>query len=57
MKTFCCGDVVPGCAATFTEADDELILARVAQHAASHHGIATPGADLVDAVRGKIRLA
>lgn len=57
MKTFCCGDVVPGCAATFTEVDDELILARVARHAASAHGIASPGADLVAAVRGHIRLA
>lgn len=57
MKEFSCGDVVPGCEAEFRAETDDQILAQVATHAAVKHGIATPGEDLVRAVRSKIRLA
>ena len=57
MKEFSCGDVVPGCGAQFRGDSDEDILAQVARHAAADHGIAAPDAELVDAVRSKIRVA
>jgi len=56
MKEFSCGDVVPGCARHFTGDSDDDILAQVALHAAEDHGITSPGADLVEAVRSKIRV-
>jgi len=56
MKEFSCGDVVPGCGMHFTGVSDDDILAQVAQHAADDHGITSPSADLVEAVRSKIRV-
>ncbi|MBO1750704.1 DUF1059 domain-containing protein [Actinotalea sp. BY-33] len=50
MKTFRCGDVVPGCTATFHGADDE-ILGAVGRHATADHGITTITPELVSAVR------
>ncbi|MGY1735437.1 DUF1059 domain-containing protein [Geodermatophilus sp. SYSU D00684] len=57
MKTFSCGDVVPGCTASFTAADDAGILGQVAGHAAAHHGLAEVGPELVAAVCARIRAA
>ncbi len=57
MKEFSCGDVVPGCGMRFTGDSDDEILSQVAAHAAADHGITSPGADLVEAVIAKIRLA
>lgn len=57
MKLFSCGDVVPGCSATFAAADDDGILSAVAAHAASAHGLATVSPELVSAVRSHIRAA
>jgi len=57
MKRFACGDVVPGCRTTFVEATEEAVLGAVAAHAAHAHGIASPTAELVDAVRSHIRSA
>lgn len=54
MKTFSCGDVVPGCDAHFVCATDDDILAAVAQHAAADHGLSTVSAELVTAVRAHI---
>lgn len=34
-----CGDVMPGCAATFESSAKESLLANVATHAAADHGI------------------
>ena len=53
MKTFACGDVVPGCRARFSAADEDGIVAQVAGHAADHgfHDV-TP--ELVQAVRDRI---
>ncbi len=40
MKSFACGDIVPGCTARFTAADDEDLLRQVSAHAAADHGLA-----------------
>ncbi|WP_250444713.1 DUF1059 domain-containing protein [Actinotalea sp. C106] len=50
MKTFRCGDVVPGCTAAFHGSDDE-ILGAVGRHATADHGITTITPELVSAVR------
>ncbi|NEK84199.1 DUF1059 domain-containing protein [Blastococcus saxobsidens] len=45
MKSFACGDIIPGCDATFTAADDEGILVQTRRHAVESHGAAEPGTD------------
>lgn len=55
MKQFACGDVVPGCGATFTGESEQDILQQVAVHAADAHGITDVGPELVDAVTASIR--
>ncbi len=50
MKAFRCGDVVPGCARTFTGSEEE-ILGQVAQHAQHDHGLAEVPDALVVQVR------
>ncbi|RJK95965.1 DUF1059 domain-containing protein [Vallicoccus soli] len=57
MKQFACGDVVPGCARTFTAPDDDGVLAAVAVHARDDHGLAAVPAPLVAQVRASIRTA
>lgn len=54
MKQFSCGDVVPGCAATFVAPTEDDILAQVAQHAAADHGLVEIPAELVEKVLGSI---
>jgi predicted small metal-binding protein len=54
MKTFACGDVVPGCTAHFTAADESAVLNLVAAHASADHGLATVSPELVSAVRAAI---
>jgi predicted small metal-binding protein len=51
MKTFACGNVVPGCTAHFTAADESAVLGLVAAHASADHGLATVPPELVAAVR------
>jgi predicted small metal-binding protein len=51
LKRFRCGDVVPGCSATFVGGEDE-ILTGVGDHAARDHGLVEVPAELVAAVRG-----
>lgn len=50
MKTFRCGDVVPGCTRSFAGTDED-ILRQVAQHAADDHGLTEIPAELVAQVR------
>lgn len=51
-----CGDVMPGCAQTFsTDSQDEL-LGQVGQHAAADHGITEITPEVLAAVTGKIRV-
>jgi predicted small metal-binding protein len=54
MKRFNCGDVVPGCDATFAAADEQQILVSVGAHARDDHGLTEVGDDLVAAVRAAI---
>jgi predicted small metal-binding protein len=54
MKSFACGDVVPGCDARFVCSDDDEILARVASHAARTHGLTEVPDSLVQSVRSHI---
>ncbi|WP_019144980.1 DUF1059 domain-containing protein [Aeromicrobium massiliense] len=54
MKSFACGDVVPGCDATFVCDTDDDVLAAVARHAQDDHGMTEVPAELVDQVRGHI---
>lgn len=56
MKQFSCGDVVPGCTATFIGRDYE-ILEGVARHAEEAHGIANVPPELVAKVRSLMRPA
>lgn len=51
MKSFSCGDVVPGCDARFVGRTDADILTQVGPHAADAHGLAQVPSEVVDAVR------
>ena len=55
MKTFACGDVIPGCSARFTAVDEDGIFSQVAGHAAADHGVSDMTPELVAAVRAQIR--
>ena len=54
MKSFACGDVVPGCDARFVCSSEDEILAAVAGHAAREHGLVEVPAPVVQAVRSRI---
>jgi predicted small metal-binding protein len=54
MKTLACGDIMPGCSATFEGQNEEEILAQAGRHAVDEHGLeVTP--EVVDLVRSHIR--
>jgi len=55
MKSFACGDVVPGCEAKWVCSSDDEILAQVGVHAAAVHGLITMPDSLVQAVSGAIQ--
>ncbi len=55
MKKFSCGDVVPGCQARFEGDDENAILAQVAEHARSDHGMSEVPDEVVAQVKQKIR--
>ena len=54
VKSFACGDVVPGCDARFVCKSDDEILVQVASHAADRHGMSEVPAAVVDSVRSHI---
>jgi predicted small metal-binding protein len=54
MKKFACGDVVPGCEASWVCSTDDDILTHVAAHAANDHGLVEISPELVSAVRANI---
>jgi predicted small metal-binding protein len=54
MKSFACGDVVPGCTRTFTGPDDGAVLSQVAEHAAADHRLTSVPPELVEQVRAAI---
>lgn len=39
MKQFCCGDVVPGCKATFLANGEQDLFAQIATHALQDHNL------------------
>lgn len=55
MKRFSCGDVVPGCTATFSGPSEEEILSQVAKHAQEDHGMKSIPDDVVVLVKRNIR--
>ena len=54
MFKLACGDVMPGCAARFENPDKGAMLADVAGHAASAHGITDLTPEVVSAVESRI---
>jgi len=54
MKSFACGDVVPGCTASWVSSTDDEILVLVAQHANAAHGIETVSPELAQSVMNRI---
>ena len=54
MKSFACGDVVPGCDARFVCSSDDDILVDVARHASTVHGLTEVPPTLVQSVRDHI---
>ena len=54
MKHFACGDVIPGCSATFSAVDENGIFTQVGSHAAADHGVTDVTPELVAAVRSHI---
>lgn len=55
MKQFACGDVVPGCSATFTGETIDDVLGQVAHHARIDHGIEEVSPELATQVKAAIR--
>lgn len=54
MKTFACGDVVPGCDARFVCDSEDSVLMEVARHAEADHGMAVVPTEVVEEVRSRI---
>ena len=54
MKEFRCGELVPGCGAAFHGASENEILAQIAAHAHSSHGMYEVPAEIVDRIRSRI---
>ncbi len=50
-----CGDVMPGCDATFSAESEDELLAEVGPHAAEAHGITEITPDVLESVKGAIR--
>ena len=55
MQQFCCGDVVPGCAATFNAQTEEDLLTQVPARARKDHGLSKIPAALFAGVRSNFR--
>jgi len=54
MKSFACGDVVPGCKASWVSSTDDEILVLVAQHASAAHGLTVISPELAASVADRI---
>jgi predicted small metal-binding protein len=57
MKRFACGDLVPGCTASWVAADDDELIHLLEWHAAEAHGMTSVPAELLRAVREHIAAA
>ncbi|MEB0203740.1 DUF1059 domain-containing protein [Cryobacterium sp. 5I3] len=54
VKSFACGDVVPGCEARWVCSTDDEILFQVSAHAAAVHGLSEVSPELEQAVLATI---
>jgi len=54
-QSLACGDVMPGCAATFESDTQEDLLAQAAAHAKAEHGIDEIPPDVLETVKGAIK--
>jgi predicted small metal-binding protein len=54
MKSFACGDVVPGCTASWVCSTDDEILVLVARHASTVHGISPVTPELAGSITDRI---
>ena len=50
-----CGDVVPGCAATFEAASEPELMAQVTAHAREEHGVDEITPELAEQVKGAVK--
>jgi predicted small metal-binding protein len=57
MFKLACGDVMPGCAARFENTDRDQLMAQVAAHAASVHGVNEFTPDLLRTVEAQVTFA
>jgi predicted small metal-binding protein len=57
MKEFSCGDVVPGCTASFRAPTLEALLEQIARHAREAHDLIDLSPELIAAVKKHIRTA
>jgi predicted small metal-binding protein len=55
MKEFSCGDVVPGCVASFKAETEAELLERIAKHARDDHALTNLSPELISAVKERIR--
>jgi predicted small metal-binding protein len=55
MKSFTCGDVIPGCDGQVQAPDEDGIFAYAAAHAAEEHGITEVTPELVATIRANIK--
>lgn len=55
--TLACGDVMPGCSATFSADTEDELLAQVGPHAADAHNITDITPEVLEAVKGAIKQA
>ncbi|CAN5806305.1 hypothetical protein BH24ACT15_BH24ACT15_27140 [soil metagenome] len=54
MKHFSCGDVVPGCQATFTGSTDDDVMQQVVAHAEEDHGMSSLPPETQEQVKASI---
>jgi predicted small metal-binding protein len=55
MKTFSCGDVVPGCNAKMSASDEAALMQQVQKHAKDAHGMNQVSPDLAAKVKSKMK--
>ena len=55
MKKFSCGDVVPGCKASFEAPDEQTLFGKIAAHARADHGLSEISPALLAQVRANVR--
>ena len=53
--TIACGDVMPGCAETFTAETKDELMGQVVAHAGADHGVTEVTPEVATAVEGAIR--